>query len=84
MLELFLLIVGVACLLWFRDSFKIASKSMEEASKVNYEKALYETSQKRQNLFEQVSKDLEKRGLDSYASHHELLKLINKDDHYER
>lgn len=57
---------------------------MEASSKVSYEKALYETSQKRQKLFEEVTKDLEKRGLDSYASHHELLKLINKDDPYER
>lgn len=84
MLELFLLISGLVCLVWFKDSFKIASKSMEASSKVSYEKALYETSQKRQKLFEEVTKDLEKRGLDSYASHHELLKLINKDDPYER
>jgi|AntRauTorcE11897_2_1112592.scaffolds.fasta_scaffold20558_4 hypothetical protein len=84
MLELFLLIVGVACLIWFRDSFKIASKSMEESSKVHYEKSLYETSQKRQNLFEEVTEDLDKRGLESYASHRDLIKLINKDDYYER
>jgi len=84
MLELFLLIVGLVCLVWFKDSFKTASKSMEESSKINYERVLYETSQKRQKLFEEVSKDLEKRGLDSYASHNELLNLINKDNHYER
>lgn len=84
MLELFLLIAGLVCLVWFKDSFKTASKSMEEASKISYERTLYETSQKRQKLFEEVTSDLQKRGLDSYASHQELIQLINKDNYYER